>query len=174
MSSQRPRRAFLRGAAVAGLAGLAGCQSGGGGDGGDGPSSGEETTYGIIVDNGLSVDDFEGTSGLSEPTPATVSLRVTGLENGETYFEQTVEVEPDGTQTIEEAFTVVPDGPTYAMSAELTPLVEGGLSRPMNRNGGLTFQPGDRPAANPIEVRISNVPNEGGWYPDVGIVGVDD
>ncbi len=155
---------------MAGAVGVAGCQGGGGGDGSS-PDTDGETTYGITVENGLSVDDFEGTSELSGPEPAELSLRVNGLTNDETYFQRTVKVETGATRTFEEAFTVSPDGPTYAMNAQLTPFVGGGLSRQFNRKAGLTFAPDERPSRNPIEVRLVSIDSQEGLYPEVSIVG---
>ena len=181
MSPQLPRRRVLQTAGGALLAGLAGCQlqraeteTPTGRTETEGTP--EPTTYGITVNNRLQADAFETTRGLSGPKPAVVHIRVTDLkpDSEKIYFEETVEVETGGSTTVQEAFTAIPDGPTYAMNAQLEPFVEGGINRPRNRKDGITFDEGGygEPGRNPIEVHILDLEMEEshGLYPVISIV----
>lgn len=161
MSPRQSRRALLRAAGIATVTGLAGCGSDGDHTGtgpGEGPETEGSTTYGIDLQNQFTHEDFETTEVLSGAEPATVHLRVDQLDPGsEPYFERTVDVETGGSRSFPDAFTVEPDGPTYAMSAELERFVDDGLSDDHNRRDDLTFAPDERPAANPIRVVVQSL-----------------
>lgn len=172
MAPRQSRRALLRATALATTGLVAGCSSDDGTEPGGGTTTEGPTTYGIRVNNALTPEQFEGTSELSGPEPATVTVRVSSLAPGsEPFFERTTTVETGGETTFEEAFTVEPDGPTYAMSAEIEPFVDGGLSRDHNRKGDLTFTPDERPEANPIRIVIRSLDPDDydGLYPTVSI-----
>lgn len=199
MSPQHSRRVILQTTGGMLAAGLAGCTlrktatetptgtppsgeetPGGGGatessDDDEDPTPGDGTTYGIVVRNQLEPDDFDDVSELSGPKPAIVDLRVSDLapSDEEAYFETTVELASGESKQFPEAFTVRPDGPTYAMSAKLEPFITGGLSYQDYRRAGLTFRPGgDRvPSVNPIPINVYSVPDSEreGLYPSVTI-----
>ncbi|MFB6141509.1 MAG: hypothetical protein ABEJ26_13865 [Halosimplex sp.] len=155
MSSHRTRRALL-GTVGAALAG--GCLSGGSGTATPhGPK-----TYGIAVHNRIGPDDFERATHQPEPEPAVVHLRVTtiGGESHETLFERTVEVDPGGSETVSEAFTTEPDGPTYAMNARVEPFSEDTTAREEMRQEGLTFSHrGSNAPTDPIPVIVDEFRN---------------
>ena len=179
MSQQSSRRALLRTTGAVMAAGLAGCAlrraetetataSEGDGTATESPSTDGTptpgTTYGIEVQNRLEAEDFDTVSGLSDPQPAVVHLRVSNLDPNDekTFFEETVEVATGESTEFPAAFTVRPNGPTYAMSAQLESFVEGGLSRQEYMRDGFTFTPGsDRaPSVNPIPVKVYDIPME--------------
>jgi hypothetical protein len=128
-------------------------------------------TYGIEIRNRIAEADFENVPGLSGPEPAVIEVRVSNLnpDSEEAYFEEAVELDPGGAETFPDAFTVRPNGPTYAMSARFEPFVQGGLSSDRNRRASRTFIPGgDRmPQRDPISVNVVNLVD----MPDINITG---
>lgn len=152
MSPRISRRALLRSVGVAAAVGLAGCGSGDGGT-----ATPTSTTYDVEVQNDLTPEDFEMAPDGLEPTPATVSFRVNAIAAEETFFEETVELETGASETFTDAFTVEPDGPTYAMNAELEGFTDEGLSDPRNQRDGLTFTPAERPDVDTITVVVLNI-----------------
>lgn len=172
MAPCQSRRALLRATALATTGLVAGCSADDGTDPGGGTTTDGPTSYDIRVNNALTPQQFEETGELSGPEPATVTVRVGTLAPGtEPFFERTVSIETGGEMTFDDAFAVEPDGPTYAISAELEPFVDDGLSRDHNRKGDLTFTPDERPEANPIRVVVRGLDPDDydGLYPAVGI-----
>lgn len=172
MSPSHTRRALLQAVGVATAAGLAGCGSS---DQGSPTVAIEgETTYDIVIENHLTAADFEAEAELSAPEPATITVKVGTLAPGdEPFFETTTQVATDSTETFEDAFTVEPDGPTYALSCEFEPFTSEGLSGDRNRKGDLTFTPDERPRVNPIRVVLHTLDTEDvegaeGMYPVIG------
>lgn len=153
MALRTNRRALLRATGTVAAATLAGCGAE------PTPTRGGSTTYAIAVVNQLKPSDFEDAEELSGPEPATVHLTVEPLDPGaeETFFEATATVEVESTRTYDGAFTVTPDGPTYAVSAELEPYPSPFEHRADHLNGGLTFAPDERPRANPIPVVVKDL-----------------
>jgi hypothetical protein len=176
MSPKPSRRSVLSTGSVALATALAGCSGlTGQGSGDPGSASGtggqDGTTYGFEVRNDLTSDDFD----LSQEVdlePAVIHLRVGNMdpETDEPYFERTLELDPDSSETVSGAFTAATDGPTYAVSAEFERFVEGGLSKDRHRKAGLTFSQGGfgTPGSNPIPVVLRNIENQE-LYPSITI-----
>lgn len=171
MSTRSTRRTFLAVTGTVLAGGTAGCslersqtQTTPGGD----------ATYSFEVENRIEAENFERSSEFDEPRPAVVHLRVADQDPGSetVFFEQTVEVATNSTETISDAFTAEQDGPMMAVNARLEPFVEGGLSQEHNRENGFSFQQGqfNTPLEPKIPVIVESADDSegaGALYPNV-------
>lgn len=165
MSPRASRRSLLRAVGTVTATGLAGCGSAV--EPTTTPTS-ANATYGIVVRNELNAQFFEQSDELTGPQPATVFVRISNLSpsSEKTYFERQFEVETGASKTFDDALTIAPDGPTYAMTAQLKAF---DASDTTVDEASFTFTPDDRPSSNPIPVAIQISEEEGEVEPFIEI-----
>jgi hypothetical protein len=133
----------------------------GGGSDGDGPSTVEPgSSYTFELENRITAEDLELSDEVPNDTGATVTVDVEAHydDREDTAFEETLELAPGESKTIEDAFATEPDGPEYVIRTVLEKYPHEDQLNQRTHTAGHRFTPGGfgGPTGTTIELSVVN------------------
>lgn len=128
-------------------------------------------TFSFEVTNGITAEDLEPVDGRSTETPVQLLLDVEARDNDgeETVFQRELALPPETSETIEDAFTTIRNGPQYIVRAVFEQFDVEGRQRSANRSDAMRFTPGGfgGPSGTRLDVDVTDLADEERFSPTV-------